>query len=99
MKNMGVLNENWNPVKAGGLSAHEVEYLKKQGWIEEKTIEDVKDVPIGFSAPEIPGGFTMHNFNVPKGTEYLYNPDDERAILKHCGNPTCWRYLLKGTAS
>jgi hypothetical protein len=95
MKNMGRLNPNLNPIKAGGLSSHEVAYLKQQGWIEGVTEKDVDEAPIGFVAPELPGGYTMHNYSVPKGTEYLYNPEDERAILRECGNPTCWRYLLK----
>jgi len=94
MKNMGMLNPNLKPIKAGGLSAHEVDYLKSQGWIEGITDQDVHEAPIGFAAPEIPGGYTMHNYSVPKGTAYLYNPDDERAILMACGNPTCWRYLV-----
>lgn len=95
MKNQGLLNVHWNPVKAGGLSQHEIDYLKQQGWIEGETQEHVDEAPIGFSAPDIPGGFTMHNFSVPKGTKYLYNPDDERAVILECGNPTCWRYLMK----
>jgi hypothetical protein len=94
MKNMGRFNPNWNPIRAGGLSQHDVDHLKRQGWIEGITEKDVDEAPIGFSAPDIPGGYTMHNFSVPKGTRYLYNPEDERAILRECGNPTCWRYLL-----
>lgn len=98
MKNQGVLNASRNPVRAGGLTPHEITYLKQQGWIESETTEDVSDAPIGLAAPELPGGFTMHNFSLPKGTKYLYNPTDERAILRECGNPTCWRYLLRSDA-
>jgi hypothetical protein len=95
MKNMGMFDPNWNPIRAGGLSAHDIAHLKKQGWKTGKTKKLVKEAPIGFSAPDIPGGYTMHNFSVPKGTAFLYNPKDERAILMECGNPTCWRYLLR----
>ena len=95
MKNMGILNPNWNPIRAGGLSQHDIDYLKNQGWIEGETTKDVDEAPIGFTAPDIPGGYTMHNFSIPKGTKFLYNPDDERAILLGCGNPTCWRYLMR----
>lgn len=94
MKNMDVLDTNWNPVRAGGLSKHEIDYLKQQGWVEGKTKKLVREAPIGFTAPHIPGGFTMHNFSIPKGTKFLYNPVDERAVITACGNPTCWRYLL-----
>lgn len=95
MKNMGVFDPNWNPVRAGGLSPHEVAHLKKQGWKPDITKHNVSDAPIGFSAPEIPGGFTMHNFSIKKGTKFLYNPKDHRAVLLECGNPTCWRYLVR----
>ncbi|MDN0082426.1 hypothetical protein QU487_06615 [Crenobacter sp. SG2305] len=94
MKNMGVLDHNLNPVRAGGLSQHDIDHLKRQGWVEGVTTKDVSDCAIGFSAPDMPGGFTMHNFSVPAGTAYLYNPVDERAVLLACGNPTCWRYLM-----
>lgn len=94
MKNMGLFDPHWNPVRAGGLSPHEVKHMKKMGWVAGVTEADVDEAPIGFSAPEIPGGFTMHNFSVKKGTKYLYNPQDERALLLDCGNPTCWRYLV-----
>jgi len=94
MKNMGVLDPNVNPIKAGGLTPHDVAHLKSMGWIEGVTEEDVPEAPIAFSAPELPGGVTMHNFSVPKGTRYLYNPADERAVIALCGNATCWRYLL-----
>lgn len=94
MKNMGVLDVNLNPVRAGGLSDQEVQELLDQGWLEGETIQDVDNVAIGFAAPELPGGFTMHNYSVPKGTQFLYNPEDERAIIRGCGNPTCWRYLM-----
>jgi hypothetical protein len=95
VKNMGILDPNLNPVRAGGLSPHEIGYLKKQGWKEGTTKKLVAEAPIGFSAPHIPGGFTVHNFSVPKGTKFLYNPVDERAIILACGNPTCWRYLIR----
>ena len=95
MKNMGMFNPSWNPIRAGGLSQHDIDFLKKQRWIEGETTKDVDEAPVGFSAPDIPGGYTMHNFSIPKGTRYLYNPDDERAILLDCGNPTCWRYLMR----
>lgn len=95
MKNQGVLDVNQNPTKAGGLTKSDIKYLKDLGWKEGVVEKKAKDVAIGFAAPELPGGFTLHNYDVPKGTEYLYNPKDERAILKACGNPTCWRYLLK----
>lgn len=94
MKNMGTLDLNWNPVKAGGLADSEISYLKSRGWKAGTTKEDILDVPIGFAAPDLPGGFTMHNFSVPKGTRFLYNPEDERAVILGCGNPTCWRYLV-----
>ncbi len=92
---MGLLNSSWNPVRAAGLTQHEIDYLKKQGWKAGTTKKLAENIPIGFAAPELPGGFTMHNFNVPKGTKFLYNPADERAILLDCGNPTCWRYLMR----
>jgi hypothetical protein len=31
MKNMGFLNPNWNPIRAGGLPQHDIDYLKNQG--------------------------------------------------------------------
>ncbi|EKN6161981.1 hypothetical protein ACLMPM_03730 [Yersinia enterocolitica] len=95
MKNMGVINFNWNPIRAGGLSQHDIDHLKQQGWVEGITDKDVDEAPIGFTAPDIPGGYTMHNFSIPAGTKFLYNPDDERAIITACGNPTCWRYLMR----
>ena len=72
MKNMGVFDPNWYPVKAGGLTQHEIDYLKRQGSLEGVTDHNVQDVLIRFSAPHLPGGFTMHNFSVPAGTKYLY---------------------------
>ncbi|MBF6616650.1 MAG: hypothetical protein ITG07_07995 [Candidimonas sp.] len=95
MKNMGILNTAWNPIRPGGLTTHEVDYLKGLGWKEATVEQDVSDVPIGFAAPELPGAVTMHNFSVPAGTKVLYNPEDERAIILGCGNPTCWRYLMR----
>lgn len=95
MKNMGMWRAEINPVRAGGLTAQEISYLESLGWVAGETTSIAEEVPIGFAAPEIPGGFTMHNYSVPAGTKFLYNPDDERAIILSCGNPTCWRYLMK----
>ena len=95
MKNMGIFDPNWNPIMPGGLTEHDVGHLKRLGWLEGTTEVDAPDVPIAFSAPELPGRVTMHNFSVPKGTRYLYNPKDERAVLLDCANATCWRYLVR----
>lgn len=95
MKNMGVLNPYWNPVKAAGLTQTDIDYLAKAGWKHHTVEDDVPDAPVGFAAPEMPGGYTMHNVSIPKGTEVMYDPDTERAVILACGNPTCWRYLVK----
>lgn len=95
MKNMGMWRADISPLRAGGLTDQEVAYLVGLGWIRASTEKDVEEAPIGFAAPELPGGYTMHNYSIPAGTEYLYNPEDERAIILDCGNPTCWRYLMK----
>lgn len=94
MENIGMLDPNLNPIRPGGLSAHDVAYLKKQGWKEGKTKKLVKDVPVGFAAPEIPGGFVIHLVNIPKGTRFLFNPLNADGIIWECGNATVKRHLL-----
>ena len=95
MKNMGVLNPVWNPVKAGGLSEQDIAHLENMGWKKGVSEKDVEEAPVVFSAPEIPGGSTLHNVSIPAGTEYLYDPETERAIIISCGNASCWRYLVR----
>lgn len=94
MENMGILDPNWNPIRPGGLSPHDVAHLKKQGWKEAKTKKLVDEVPVGFSAPDIPGGVTMRIVSIPKGTRFLYNTESATVIIWECGNPTMRRYLL-----
>ena len=93
MKNMGTFDPSWNPVVPGGLSDEQISELKKKGWKEEVTYKISTDVDIGFSDPSMPGGFSFYKFDIPAGTKYLYNPDDGRAAIVGCGNPTCWRWL------
>lgn len=94
MKNMGLFDPSIDPVKRGGLTETDIRELESKGWKKGITTELAQDVAIGFSAPHLPTGFILQNYSVPEGTEFLYNPIDETAIITRCGNPTCWRYLL-----
>ena len=55
MKNMGTFDPSWNPVKPGGLSESEVAYLETLGWKRGKTVEERKDVAVGFADTRLPG--------------------------------------------
>ena len=95
MKNIGAINPYFNPVKAGGLTNEEIAYLEAKGWKKHVVEEDVDEAPVVFAAPELPGGYTLFNAAIPKGTEVLYDPETDRAIIIDCGNGTCWRYLVR----
>jgi hypothetical protein len=94
MKNMGMFESSRNPVKKGGLTNEDIKDLESKGWKHGTTEIEVKDVAIGFEASHLPTGFILQNYTVPAGVAYLYNPEDETAIILACGNPTCWRYLV-----
>lgn len=93
MRNMGRIRFDWNPIVPGGLIDRDTRHLELMGWKQGVTEHDIEDVPVGFVDAALPGQITMHNVSIPKGTEYYYDPDTERAIIRGCGNPTCWRYL------
>lgn len=95
MKNMGTFDPNWKPVIKGGLSDKDKARLLAAGWKMEVTGYDVKDADVGFAETDVPGGFLLYKVNIPAGTEYFYNPETGAAMLTGCGNPTCWRYLMR----
>ena len=94
MRNMGTFNPDWKPVKAGGLTEEDWKKLEKNGWKQEVTGYDVKDVDVGFAEPDVPGGFLLYKVDIPIGTKYYYDCDTGAALLASCGNPTCWRWLV-----
>ena len=95
MKNLGTFDPDWNPVKPGGLTKDDISNLETRGWKHETTGYDVEGVDLGFVDPEIPSGFILYKVNVPKGEKYMYHPEHGGAIMMSCGNPTCWRHLLR----
>lgn len=94
MENISTLDPNWNPIRPGGLSPHDVAHLKKRGWKEAKTKKLIKEVPVGFSAPDIPGGFQVQIVSIPKGTRFLYHPQSATVVIFECNNPAPKRYLV-----
>lgn len=95
MKHFGMLDSTVDPLVPGGLTKKQQEELRRKGWGEETTRYDVRNVGIGFSSPDLPGGVIFKLVDVPAGTRYMYNPEDGTAIIMDCGNPSCWRYLLR----
>lgn len=95
MKNMGFLRYDWNPVVPGGLSEHQIKHLESLGWLHGTSDHDVDEAPVGFMDAVLPGQFTMHNVSIRSGTKFMYDPDTERAVILECGNPSCWRYLMR----
>jgi hypothetical protein len=91
---MGMFDPMIDALKPGGMSDEEVANLLARGWKEEVTRYDVTDAYLAFSDTSLPGGVTLRRVSVPAGTQYLYNAEEGIALVRSCGNPTCWRHLL-----
>lgn len=93
MKNEGVFDPTRDAIISGGLTPADRSQLEKAGWIRATTPDLRRSVEMAGPASDSPGGVLLRKFDVPKGTEYYYNPVDGRAVIVGGANATVWDWL------
>ena len=87
-----------NPVIEGGLSEEQIQEALQGGWKKSVTQNDHDNIDTVFADPSNPAGFSIAPAWIPAGTPYLWHLDG-RAVYASCGNPSCWRWLVKDVAA
>jgi hypothetical protein len=93
MKNEGVFDPARDAIVPGGLTPADRRQLEGAGWVLATTPDLRSSVEMAGPASDFPGGVLLRKFDVPKGTEYYYNPADGRAIIVEGANATVWDWL------